>query len=160
MNSIQEMQERQQQRIGDLEAMLQSPFTSQEESKTTTSTSFPRMGGSITDSNTRRNVAGLGQRTLYQEDTHHLGMGAGAYNLNQALNGDPLDLHEMNESSALQRILNRDVNEPMFPTGSRHDRASHIMREMRDERLRRANPGIQSNLNRGLFPERRIAGVD
>ena len=39
-----------------------------------------------------------------------------------------------------------------------------MMREMRDERLRRANPGLQSNLSRGIYPgvlERaRLGGVD
>lgn len=96
-----------------------------------------------------------------------MGLGAGAaggYNLAQALNGDPADLIEANEGgSALHRILNRDTADPLFPTGSRHtsqNNTNNIIREMREERLRRANPGVQSNLARGLFPTRQLGGVD
>lgn len=110
---------------------------------------------SIPESGREANSLGFAQRTLYPEDSHGqgLGLGAGGYSLSQALNADPSELLDVNEGSALQRILNRDTAEPLFPTGSRHG-TSNIIREMRDERLRRANPAIQSNLNRGLFPNR------
>lgn len=51
-----------------------------------------------------------GASRLYPEDSHL----SAAYGLHAALNGDPYDLQEANERSALQRILNRDVAEPLF----------------------------------------------
>lgn len=81
-------------------------------------------------------------------------MGAG-YDLMAALNGNPTELNEMNEESALNRILNRDANVPLFPASlSGSGGASRIIREMRDERMRQANPANHSSLSRGLYPGR------
>lgn len=115
--------------------MIQSPEARlglpEEESKTAPSR-FPRMS-SIPDSG--RGEASRGQaqphRTLYPEDTHSAVFASGGYNLSQALNASPAELHEMNETSALQRILNRDTTDPLFPTGSRHGASANIVREMR-----------------------------
>ena len=90
-----------------------SPYSSnavEEESKTASS-GFPRMRSIPTSTRrvTETNAAARGGGSyggargfegLYPEDIHSDG-----YNLAQALNEDPLDLHDMNESSALQRIL-------------------------------------------------------
>ena len=91
-------------------------------------------------------------------------LGAGQYDLMAALNGDTNELHDMNEDSALNRILNRDVAEPIFPASlGGSGVANRIVREMREERIRQVNPAKHSSLSRGLYPRRTrelIGGVD
>ena len=54
-----------------------------------------------------------------------------------ALNGNPNELNDINEESALNRILNRDAAVPLFPASlNGSGGASRIIREMRDERIR------------------------
>ena len=122
INSIQEMQDRQNQRISEMENMLSTQTGNLEESKSANS-GFPR-------------------RTSFPiaNDSEYSSRGAAAadgYNLGQALNSDAMDIHDMNERTALQRILSRDTADPLFPSASNPGGASRILREMRDERLRR-----------------------
>ena len=63
------------------------------------------------------------------------------YSLAAALHDDPMGLHELNERNAMQHIMQRDPEEPLFPNSSnRRSGVNRIIQEMRDERLRRASP--------------------
>ena len=140
--------------VGDDNQSLGFPI---EESKTA-SNGFPRMAA-INSTATRRatdvtaNDSNFASR-LYPEDSHVM---PASYGLQAALNGNPFDLQDINEQSALRRILDRDVSEPLFPSSdsSSNNRASRIAQEMRAERMRRANP---QNRGRPLPQPRRELG--
>ena len=148
INSIQEMQDRQNNRIEEMEGLL-GQGGADEESKTVQAGGFPRVGASVPQASPNRRLISLPQ---YSDENS-----PGGYNLQAALSDDPSELLAMNERNALQRILGRgedDIDEPLFPMArNNHNNrqnggASRIVQEMRDERMRRANSDNNSYMRR------------
>ena len=99
-------------------------FNSQPEESKTAGTGWRRSNpNSVAQGNRRRNTP------IYPEDTHIQAAAGNGYSLNQVLNDDALDLNQLSgaaEASALQRILSRDDEEPLFPMGARqHNHSSN-----------------------------------